>query len=857
MGRGVGEKSAIIGIGIKALIVVIIIVFLFSSGCSNDFLDVIKEKIARDKAKDITAFSFLAANNGVLSTDVGATITRTDISATVPYGTDVTALVATFTTTGASVTVDATAQVSGDTANNFSSPVTYRVTAGDSSSQDYTITVALNTAVDYTISNPTFPSSGVTDGAFNGDFAITNLGTAVGNQTIDWDVYLSIDDTYDAGDTPIGAEGTGTQDPLAAGTSSPVIDFLGNWSSTIGTYYLIIVISAADDSNTSNNETASSIIPISIVDYTISNPTFPSSGVTDGAFNGDFAITNSGTAVGNQTIDWDVYLSIDDTYDAGDTPIGAGGTGTQDPLAAGTSSPVIDFSGNWPSTIGTYYLIIVISAADDSNTSNNETASSPIPIGIVDYTISNPTFPSSGVTDGAFNDDFAITNSGTAVGNQTIDWDVYLSIDDTYDAGDTPIGAGGTGTQDPLAAGTSSPVIDFSGNWPSTIGTYYLIIVISAADDSNTDNNETPSLPIPISAQAVRISVDDAFDSGHSKLALMGTEYGVAWSDYRDGNAEIYFARIDADGAKIVSDTRISVDDTYDSNGLSLVWTGIEYGVAWSDYRDGNAEIYFARIDSNGTKIGSDTRISVDDTYDSIDSSLVWTGTEYGVAWTDYRDVSSSIYFARIDANGTKIGNDTRISVDDTYSSRKPSLVWTGSEYGISWEDGRDADFEIYFARIDANGTKIGSGTRISPSDTYDSQSPSLIWTGTQFGLAWGDERDIFSSIYFARIDANGTKIGSDTRISVDDAYDSDNPSLVWTGTEFGVAWENYRDGDFWEIFFGRIDANGTKIGSDTRISVDDTYNSEFPFLVWTGSEYGISWEDGRDGNAEIYFAHF
>ncbi len=129
------------------------------------------------------------------------------------------------------------------------------------------------------------------------------------------------------------------------------------------------------------------------------------------------------------------------------------------------------------------------------------------------------------------------------------------------------------------------------------------------------------------------------------------------------------------------------------------------------------------------------------------------------------------------------------------------------------------------------------------------------MWTENQFGRAYRD--DVFSAIYFARIDSNGTKIGSDTRISVDDAYDSDNPSLVWTGTEFGVAWEDYRDGDFWEIFFGRIDSNGTKIGSDTRISVDDTYNSEFPFLVWTGSEYGISWEDGRDGNAEIYFSHF
>jgi len=97
--------------------------------------------VALSSAKAITAFSL----NGVVGTinEVGKTIT-----VTIPYGTGVTNLVATFTTTGASVKVGSTIQVSGTTANNFTSPVTYTVTAADASTQDYTVvvTVALSSA---------------------------------------------------------------------------------------------------------------------------------------------------------------------------------------------------------------------------------------------------------------------------------------------------------------------------------------------------------------------------------------------------------------------------------------------------------------------------------------------------------------------------------------------------------------------------------------------------------------------------------------------------------------------------------------------------------------------------------------
>jgi hypothetical protein len=92
-------------------------------------------------AKAITAFSFTSpAVSGVVTEG-----THT-IAVNVPFGTNVTALVATFTTTGSSVAVGATPQVSGTTPNNFTSPVTYIVTAADASTQAYVVTVTVDAA---------------------------------------------------------------------------------------------------------------------------------------------------------------------------------------------------------------------------------------------------------------------------------------------------------------------------------------------------------------------------------------------------------------------------------------------------------------------------------------------------------------------------------------------------------------------------------------------------------------------------------------------------------------------------------------------------------------------------------------
>jgi hypothetical protein len=90
--------------------------------------------VAASSAKAITAFSLMGVNGTINQSN-------DTIVVNLPYTPNVTALVATFTTTGATVSVGSTPQVSASTANDFTNPVTYTVTAGDGSTQSYVVTV--------------------------------------------------------------------------------------------------------------------------------------------------------------------------------------------------------------------------------------------------------------------------------------------------------------------------------------------------------------------------------------------------------------------------------------------------------------------------------------------------------------------------------------------------------------------------------------------------------------------------------------------------------------------------------------------------------------------------------------------
>lgn len=108
---------------------VITVVVTAQDGSTTDTYTI---TVARIAPKTITAFNFS-------SPAVTGSINESNhtIALTVPFDTSVTALSPTITITGASI------NPTSGTTENFTSPVTYTVTAADSSTQQYTVTVTV------------------------------------------------------------------------------------------------------------------------------------------------------------------------------------------------------------------------------------------------------------------------------------------------------------------------------------------------------------------------------------------------------------------------------------------------------------------------------------------------------------------------------------------------------------------------------------------------------------------------------------------------------------------------------------------------------------------------------------------
>jgi hypothetical protein len=132
---------------------------------------------APSPAKALTAFSIVSPPAaGAIDEAAGA------VSVTVPHGTALTALVASFTTTGVSVEVGGVEQVSGVTPNDFTRPVDYLVTAEDGSTATYTVTVAVAPSAEkaltaFSIVSP--PAAGAIDEAAGTVSVTVPHGTAL------------------------------------------------------------------------------------------------------------------------------------------------------------------------------------------------------------------------------------------------------------------------------------------------------------------------------------------------------------------------------------------------------------------------------------------------------------------------------------------------------------------------------------------------------------------------------------------------------------------------------------------------------------------------------------------------------
>jgi hypothetical protein len=349
------------------------------------------------------------------------------------------------------------------------------------------------------------------------------------------------------------------------------------------------------------------------------------------------------------------------------------------------------------------------------------------------------------------------------------------------------------------------------------------------------DTAFTCELPAPVTRDIRLTNQRDR--SVHPALAWTGNEYGIAWEDTRDGNAEIYFLLLDARGNPLVPARRIT-NSTAFSDVPTIAWTGTEFGITWMDDRDGNWEVYFARLDRMGNRISEDLRVTNDPGL-SVRPRLVWSGSEYAIVWVDSRDGNQEVYFSRLNQEGLQVSAPVRVT-NASDDSAFPDMVWNGSEYGVVWHDHRTGDWEIFFARLDTSGSRIANEVRLTNA-FGGSLWPSIAWNGAGYGVAWTDSRGSEPNhIYFTELDANGSITVPDRNVSPT-VFNVTTPKLLWLGSEYALVWEDGRNGSYSELYFHRLSAGGTAIADPIHLNSE----AEVSFgasLVQAGPVLAIAW---------------
>jgi len=231
-----------------------------------------------------------------------------------------------------------------------------------------------------------------------------------------------------------------------------------------------------------------------------------------------------------------------------------------------------------------------------------------------------------------------------------------------------------------------------------------------------------------------------------NSLVWNNNEYAIVWTDYRDVNTEIYFAHLNNNGTKIDNDIRITNNDK-NSRDPRIVAYNDGYAITWTDSRSGSDEIYFSKISKNGIKLLDDKMIS-EDSNPSVDSSLIWNSNGFAATWTDLRNSNSEIYFNILNVNGDKLGNDIRIT-QNVNKSANSSLVWTGNEYGISFVDNRNGNNQTFFVRLNPDGEKKGDNIILGNTECGVGYN-SITYTGSKYAIIFEAETDNGCELHFA-----------------------------------------------------------------------------------------------------------
>ena len=282
-----------------------------------------------------------------------------------------------------------------------------------------------------------------------------------------------------------------------------------------------------------------------------------------------------------------------------------------------------------------------------------------------------------------------------------------------------------------------------------------------------------------------------------------GNAYAV-WKDYRNGDPDIYFSYRPVGGNWSVNQR---VDDggttDVDHPDIAIDSAGNLYAL-WQDLRNSDPDVYFNYRPAGGSW-GADERVS-----DAVAGTVQYsgaiavdgTGNAYA-AWTDQRNGNADIYFSYRPAGGHWSTNE-RVNDDVGVAEQwGPAIAVdsTGNAYAI-WQDNRNGNYDVYFSYRPQGG---GWGTNIRVNDdsgTANQYQVAIAVDRAAVFAIWQDRRNGNSDIYFSYCLATGSWHINE-RVNDDTGTVSQYDPTITFDTQGNVyaAWTDERNGNE-DIYF-------------------------------------------------------
>ncbi len=295
-------------------------------------------------------------------------------------------------------------------------------------------------------------------------------------------------------------------------------------------------------------------------------------------------------------------------------------------------------------------------------------------------------------------------------------------------------------------------------------------------------------------------------------VASNGTDYLVVWDDSRRNEADIFGARV-SQGGSVLDPTGIAISFAEENQDYpSVAFGSSNYLVVWEDERDGGSEdIYAARVSPNGMLLDpAGIAISMADGVQE-DAQAAFDGTNFLVVWQDYRNTHSDIYGARVSPGGLVL-DTAGIPVAGLQSAEEDaSVTFGGTNYLVVWEDYRDADADIYAARVSPAGSVLDPTGFAVATAGEDQCFPVVAFDGTNYLVVWHDARGASDNdIYCARVTTAGSVLDPDGIAVCTSAENQEYASVAFDGTDYLIAWEDYRnDPDTCDVYGARVSTAG------------------------------------------------